>query len=32
LVGRGRAVADDTFIVQEVRVEWVEVGAIAQAD
>jgi hypothetical protein len=27
-----RAVADDTFIVQEVRVEWVEVGAVAQAD
>ena len=27
-----RTVADDTFIVQEVRVEWVEVGAVAQAD
>jgi hypothetical protein len=27
-----RSVADDTFIVQEVRVEWVEVGAIAQVD
>jgi hypothetical protein len=28
----GRTVADDTFIVQEVRVEWVEVGAVVQAD
>jgi hypothetical protein len=27
-----RAVADDTFIVQEVRVEWMEVGVVAQAD
>jgi len=27
-----RAVADETFVAQEVRVEWVEVSAVAQAD
>jgi hypothetical protein len=27
-----RTIADDTFILQEVRVEWVEVGAVAQVD